>query len=292
MDKLDLPPNPRTDEQNELHKQLQSISDGAASFYLDALQISEDTTLRSQTNLVAHLSREIDSTIRDVLASKSMLDHQLTLSTSEIEAIREKVNAELESKGLDKVAVLDKTVLSVCNALGLNKKTDLIEEWVFLTAQFHAFAHRKGMKAPRDFSSFRDIWSRYEKVLFRLIGSYYNLNDTIMDGILKKDSPSKEILEALPNLFKLEAREFYFFSKLDKIGWLKPLSDAGFFDPDKNPKPSKRPDGKGYSHPYWSILRYLEKITPKAKNGDLDLIIAIIKTPAVTLPVLLLTNIP
>jgi hypothetical protein len=120
------------------------------------------------------------------------------------------------------------------------------------------------------------IWLDFEDVLFEFIGSYYSLLNRI-DIVLKTDEPSQNLMDTLPNLFKVSARENYFFENLNKIGWLIPLSKANFFNSDKIPAPIKDSTGKGYLLPYWSALKYIEKITPIADSKNLDEIINIIE---------------
>lgn len=277
MDSVDLPPNFRTEKQVELYNNLKEINGEAASFYFDALQILEDGSLQARTNIIAHLAREIDSSLRDMLVSES--DKKITLSKEEIEKLKNKINSELKIKGVSEINQLTKHVASVCTALGIDKKSDLLEAWIVVAAQFVKFAHHHGpTERPRSLELFRDVWDRYENVLFRLVGTYYNTLDNILDRILKMVVPTDDIINTLPGLFQTSANKHYFFTKLDKIGWLKPLKDAGFFNPEKNPKLEKSLDGKSYHVPYWSVLNYIERITKKGlKDKEWELVIDIIK---------------
>ncbi|MFH0701793.1 MAG: hypothetical protein V2A62_05145 [Candidatus Woesearchaeota archaeon] len=278
MDKINLPPNQKTEKQEDILKGLLEIGEEVACLYSDALEILRNDNLKARSNLLAYLAREIDSSLREILASKSMLDDTLVLPKEETDEIKKKVNSELASKGLEQVDNIQGIVVSICNSLGLDKDRNLLTEWIVVSAQLHKFTHRHGTtKQPRSFELFKDVWERYETILFRLVGNYYNFLDKVVDGLLKKESPSKEVLDILPSIIKIEAREHYFFTRLERIGWLKPLNDAGFFDPDKNPKLVKNPDGNGFLLLFWNVLSYLERITPKAQDAHLDLIIAIVK---------------
>src|SRR6266851_2124710 len=55
--------------QRKIYQELKrQIGDGAASFYMDACKLMDDNPpLTSKTHLIAHLLREIDSSIRDVM---------------------------------------------------------------------------------------------------------------------------------------------------------------------------------------------------------------------------------
>jgi len=56
-------------KQKKIHQELiRQIGEGAASFYMDACKLMDDNPpLSSKTHLIAHLLREIDSSIRDVM---------------------------------------------------------------------------------------------------------------------------------------------------------------------------------------------------------------------------------
>lgn len=266
MEKKDLPSKGLTEAQGELVKQLRGIGEEIASFYLDALHIIADDAVQAKTNLLAHLAREIDGGLRDVLASKSALNKNLALAPEQVRELKERINEELRSKGLGEIDNISGITLSVCNSLGV-EKLDLIQEWIIVSAQFNMFAHRHGAtRQPREWGAFRDVWERYERILFRLTGSYYDLLETVLGNFLKKERPTKEVIDALKNLFQQEAREHYFFAKLDEIGWLDMLYSEGFFDPKNSPKPAKAPDGQGYLLPFWSVLGYLERMAQKAND--------------------------
>ena len=93
-----------------------------------------------------------------------------------------------------------------------------------------------------------------------LVGSYLNLLNRL-DRILAYKAPTPAIIETLPNLLESDARQAYFFRELKYPTWLKPLREAGWFDPEKNPLPYEDPDNPGYSYtPVWYALEYVETI--------------------------------
>lgn len=276
-DEIKINPQLLDSKQQDIYKHLKEIGEEIAAFYLDGVRILNNENLQTKSNLLAHVAREIDGGLRDILASKDIIDPTKTIARDEIKELKSEINKELESKGIDKIDTINRHIISVCNSLNLDSTSDLLKKWVMCSSQFHKFAHRHGAyRNPRPLTIFQDIWARYEDVLFRLIGSYYRLLDRI-DTLLKKDQPSDDIIKALPNLFKIEARQHYFFSNLDKVGWLKSLKEADFFNPVNNPKPVENLDGNGYFLPYWSALNYLERITSKTQGNDTDLIIDIIE---------------
>ncbi len=258
---IHIPKNRLDSKQEMLYKYLSIIGSEIASFYLDALNIIKNKEIETKSNLVAHLAREIDGGLRDILASKSVLDENKSLSKEEKKELINEINLELRSKNLTELKNISGTIISICNALDIIKDKELIKKWSVVSAQFHRFAHRSGaFKEARDFNLFKDVWERYEKILSHLIGSSLNMLNRI-DNLILKDKPSSEIIRTLPNLFKISTKENYFFSNLKQINWLKPLNEAGFFNPEDNPKPKLTEDKKGYYILSWSVLRYLEWVS-------------------------------
>ena len=128
-------------------------------------------------------------------------------------------------------------------------------------------------KAPRSREEFEHLWYDFEEVLADLVGSYLNLLNRL-DRILAYKAPTEEIIETLPNLLKSDARRAYFFRELKYPTWLKPLRDAGWFDPEKNPLP----DNPGYSRPpVWYALEYVETIANHPER-PIDLLVDIVNT--------------
>ena len=243
-------------KQSEIYRRLKEIGEEIAAFYLDGIRILNDESIQTKSNLLAHIAREIDGGFRDIFS----VDEPPNI-------------CKLCKKPIDAISHQK----SICNALGVDEEDTFAKEWFETSNQFHRFAHRHGAyRKPRSIDDFQVIWSKYEEVLFKLIGSYYRVLNRF-DDLLKKDKPTKHMINALPNLFKIRARQNYFFTNLDKIGWLKPLKDEGFFDPSNNPKPVQSPDGEGYMYPYWNALNYIERIASKSQEENINLIIDVIK---------------
>lgn len=278
MDKIDSSTPELNQKQKELYKQLNGIGNEIASFYHDGIKILSNSELETKSNLLAHIAREIDGGLRDIFAGKKKnLNEEKVIPKEEIQKIKEQINAELKAKGLSGIDNINGMVLSICNSLNLEKDLDLIINWSIISAQLVKFTHRRGaFKNPRDISLFTDIWERYENILFKLIGNYYNLLSRV-DILLEKETPTEEIIKTLPNLFKTKALEQYFFTHLDKPNWLKPLKDAGFFNPENNPSRIKSQDDQSYRYPYWNALNYIEKIIKKVEgNTEINSIVEIV----------------
>jgi hypothetical protein len=191
-----------TPKQIDIYNGLRSIGEEIAVFFLDGVKILNNNNLETKSYLLAHIAREIEGGLRDILV------------------------------GIEGVSHID----SICNALGVNKEDSFAKRWHKIAKEFHKYAHRHGpWKTPREKSEFENLWKEFEEILFQLVGTYYNLLDRI-DHILKYEKPSEGVLETLPNLLRPEARYSYFFRKLQSPYWLKPLKEKGYFNPQSCPQ--------------------------------------------------------
>ena len=56
--------------QHDIHRNLRSIGEEIAAFYLDGLKILHDGNLQTAASLLGHLAKEIDSGLKDLLPTK------------------------------------------------------------------------------------------------------------------------------------------------------------------------------------------------------------------------------
>lgn len=235
-------------EQNNIYKGLSSISPEAAAFYRDAVLImGDDCLLESKSNLVAHLSREIDSTLRGIFAPKALLP----------------------PREIDPVAETQKQ--SITRALGFADEK-IAEEWHKVASTFAKFAHRNG-KEIRKIELFADGWERYEKVLVVLSGSAYALADRI-NHLTSYEEPTKEMLRSLKVMLRQPNFAFQFFSTLKQVKWLIQMEQQGFFGKDTFPVPPS--EGDRFSQQEWLPLRYLKNLTGALSAGEIKIINTII----------------
>lgn len=244
-----------------IYKGLRSIGPEISAFYRDGVRILHSNNLETKSYLLAHIAREIEGGLRSVLSHEG------------------------EKMEKDKRREAYKHLESIAVALGMDPNDQLVKKWFKLASRFSKYAHRHGvMKEPRGKIDFESSWKEFEDILFTLVGSYYSLLDRV-DRILKYETPTKEILDTLPNLLELEARRSYFFRNLRWFKWLKPLKERGYFDPQKNPKPEEISGQPGhYRLPIWNALDYLEYVANRNSEGPsdeiTDLIIEIINSIA------------
>ncbi len=229
-----------TERQNQIYEGLKSIGSEIAVFYRDAVSISK-FDLETKPYLLSHLCREIESGLRDILAAQSRGETKVCKTCS-----------RPLTKGHKK---------SILNSLGIKEETSLVKKWHMTAKEFSKFAHRHGVwKNPREKIAFDKYWETFEDILDYLVGNYYALADRL-DSIVEKE-PSKEIIETLPNLLKLESRFIYFFNNLKDKRWLRYLYEAGYFSGSSNPEPIEVKENPGFlSMPYWGVLKYLETVS-------------------------------
>ena len=251
-----------TPRQQKIYRNLQDIGPEIAAFYLDGVKILQNKELETAANLLALIAREIDGGLRDILSSdedKAKIQKGLT---KEVLARIGDYNTLKKYRGhiasiLAALRIDDADVLSNPDDANIR----FAVRWIEVAPKLVNFVHRHGpWKSPRSRETFEHLWYDFEEVLADLVGNYLNLLKRV-DRILAYKAPTDEIIETLPNLLQSDARRAYFFRELKHPAWLKPLKDAGWFDPDENPLPYESPDNPGaYRVSVWYALEYLEKI--------------------------------
>lgn len=238
--------------QVEIYRNLEAIGPEIAAFYLSGIKVLRDNNLDSASYLLAHIAREIEGGLRDVLASEPDKRH---------------IQEHLKKKNLGNLRERIGHVASILAALGIDDlHSPLAERWITVATRFHEFSHRHGAwEPPRSKDTFVPLWNEFENVLADLVGSYFNLLNQL-DRILKYEKPTKEIRKTLPNLLASDVRREHFFRNLDSPAWLKPLKEDGWFNPERKPAPQEVAGSPGnYHFPIWYALEYVGRI---AKHPD------------------------
>ena len=273
-----------TPRQNKIYRNLQDIGPEIAAFYRDGVKILRNKELETVANLLAHIAREIDGGLRDVLAEKREEELEFVICTPDDETStcekkkEDTIEFDISTPGTVKLTYkkIAKHRPSILQSLDVDEFSPIAERWIEVTRKFSKFAHRHGpWKPPRSREEFEQIWYDFEEVLADLVGSYLKLLNRV-DRILAYKEPTEEIIKTLSNLLESEARQAYFFRELKYPTWLKPLSDAGWFNPDENPLRDETPDGY-YRTPVWYALEFVEKIAYHPER-DVDLLVKIVNT--------------
>ena len=258
-----------TPRQNKIYRNLQDIGPEIAAFYLDGVKILKNKEIETAANLLAHVAREIDGGLRQVLAEEREEELEFVIRTPNHETLtyekkrEDTIKFDINTPGTVKLTYkkIAKHKPSILQSLDIDEPSPIAERWIEVTGQFNKFVHRHGpWKFPRSREEFEHLWYDFEDVLADLVGSYLNLLSRL-DRILAYKAPTEEIIKTLPNLLESDARRAYFFRELKYPTWLKPLRAAGWFNPEKNPLPYESPDNPGYYRtPVWYALEYVEKV--------------------------------
>ena len=273
------PESELTPRQNKIYRNLQDIGPEIAAFYRDGVKILRSDNFETAPYLLAHITREIDGGLRDILSSdeeKAKIQKRLTKEIlaqigdyDTLKAYKGHIASILAALCIDDVDVLS-------NPDDANIRFAV--RWIEVAPKLVNFVHRHGpWKPPRSREAFEHLWYDFEELLADLVGSYLNFLNRL-DRILTYKAPTKEIIETLPNLLDSDARRAYFFRELKYPTWLKPLRDAGWFDPETNLLPYEDPDSSRYYRTsVWYALEYVEKVANHPETS-IDLLVDIVNT--------------
>lgn len=215
-----------TQQQKNIYDGLSSIGQEIAGFYEAGLKIYYGDCPNG-SNFLMHAAREIDGGLRDILA----VDF---------------VPAEEEKERHKK---------SILSSLGIKQLEGFSSEWYSVSSKLHKFAHRRGAwKDSRDISEVKEIWTRYESVLEKLVGSYYSIIERIEHiGTLKTLEGGP--FEVLCNILSIPFYSSYFFRKEADVKWFILLKEKSYFSPERIEF-----DTAGNAL-FWRVLDYLERVS-------------------------------
>lgn len=251
--------------QERIFRRLLLIGPGPAAFYRDACRLlGGGPVLDSTTHLVAHLLRDIESAIRDVL-----IPHNYTPPAEKRGQFKAEIDAILKTYGIagdDPVAIAWR---------GLPDRAD--ERWL------GRLAHRSALAAPRRLDEeFRKFHGEVERILDVVLGRFeggFTTSFKLLDVLIAKTDPTREdaktVRGKIPNnLVSLN----YFFGKIESPGWLDLLAREGFF---QRPPEPVRDDAKSETRfPPWPESRYLARMAakPELQTSVVDIALAVPET--------------
>ncbi len=251
--------------QERIHHRLFLVGPGPATFYRDACRLVEDGDLESASHLVAHLLREIESAIRDVLEP--------------VVGVRR--HSEIESRVSQKTEIR-----AILGYLRIPESDVVARAWLSLASRkskyaLHALAHRRELLQPRPLDKeFEDFWIKSQRVLDVVLEKFearYASVFDYLDKLASKTAPSlkdvKELQNHVPNNL---ATLGYFFDKLAHASWLSPLQKRGFFN--HPPGPLRNEQGEIVNFPLWPASRYLARIGVQDPRAVIQIILSIPET--------------
>lgn len=229
-------------KQKKIHQELNRlIGDGAASFYMDACKIMDDNPpLSSKTLLITHLLREINSSVRAIMAP-------FNYKRTEKEGYKHQIN-------------------EIAKLYEIPREDELVQFWLTL-GDLNKFAHRNSLSKPREAdNNLLDLWNNTQTLLSFIltrISEKYVRHIEYIDELLAKSQINASDIEKLKNHLPNNTVTLgYFFEKLQDPQCVSILKAEGFFD---NPlEPLLLPEG-GVRYPYWPQSAYLIRM---AKVGS------------------------
>lgn len=212
------------EEQIKIYKGLKSIGNEIASFYLDGVKMFQDEEYLSKAYLLAHIAREIDGGLRDILSDGK------TIHCYECDR---PIHGYIDNENFEEIN--SNHLKSILSSLDVDDKNHQFAIfWKKTATKFSRYAHRSGAyKDSRNSNEVVRLWKDFEIVLFKLIGEYIN-QIKIIDRVIKK-APEKNIIATVYNITKDENNKRHFYNSLKNIEWLMPLYQNSFFDPKSIP---------------------------------------------------------
>jgi hypothetical protein len=261
----------------QIHDGLRLISPAAASFYRDACRIMEmESPFESATHIVAHLIREIESSLRWALEP-----YKRRSADGASKQVSDSIAREFLNKaGISKSDPVRKAWLQFVKSLGVSHKDDIrtllkgleISEtdpigktWLKLSGVFHEWAHRDNLEPPRPMDEkFRQFWTQindvFSVVLEKLVSQYLNAFN-FLDALISLKSPTRADAKKLRlNVPNNSATYGYFFHNLRNPAWLPLLHQQKFFSKPLQPTYEPRDEGYAVSHPFWPQSRFLARM--------------------------------
>ncbi|HYV03718.1 MAG TPA: hypothetical protein VFB82_03980, partial [Blastocatellia bacterium] len=233
--------------------------------------MASGTLLDSTTHVIAHLLREIESALRNVLEPVMDRGDQ---GSGEKPSHKEEIRAIL--KGLE-----------------IPEADAVAQAWLRLPGSsneygFAARAHRNALAQPRPFDQeFRSFCSDFEAILNKVLERFetrYLTTHTLLDTLLEKAAPShsdaRKLRRYAPNNLVAYG---YFFGKLNDPAWLEPLRAEGFFT--QPPEPEYDYDKGTIRFPLWPAAQYLTRVARLAPQTVLEIALEIPETENVHVPV-------
>ncbi len=226
--------------QETLLQRLADMSPQAAELYLGALWVVGQAP-NGAAYLLAHAAREIENTLRPLLAPEEP--------------------GEAAGQTTERHSGGPTHAQQIAAALGVSCEDPVVAHWYGVAGQFPRLAHadRRLTGGPRALEEVLPVWEAYEEILYALLAPYYDVVPAL-DELLAVESPTRDHISKLNALLarSTSTRRRYFFSRLEHVSWLRPLTEANYFH--HPPAPSSANDDASTSHPFWPESQYLVRV--------------------------------
>jgi hypothetical protein len=239
------PPAPPRDEftldprQREIRELLQLIGPEPVDYFSDCCRIMAGVAgVRAQTHLAAHLLREIEGRLHEVL------DPMLP---------REAKN-RIKAAGKDEESHRAK-IEQAAQILSLDDSTR--EQWVEYALPLHKFAHRYSLAGARDVAEFRDHFDNGQSVLLAVLRRFQTIYveaRPVLAELAATRKPSEGHLKRLRRRVPHSTVALGEFFTLATLDWFPLLRAAGYFD---DPPPLEVDEEGRVAYVEWPAGRFL-----------------------------------
>lgn len=252
----------RDPRQARIYRRLGLIGTGPAAFYKDVCRIVQNPhLLASSSHVVAHLYREIESAVRDVLMPNPPPAVPAGMGTHRHE------------------------IITILTLLGIDRSDSAARIWESWAEQkggpgLATLAHRRALQEPRAFNAsisndfdtvFDLILDRFEAQFVRVFESI----DAMLAGTESIASQVSHVRQSIPNNF---VALDHLFKQVHDPGWLIPLLDAEFFA--NPPLPEYSADGREVRYHRWPQIEFLLRLA--REGADPEVVTNVLRSIPVT----------
>lgn len=281
---------------DEIHarvgQRLELLGPGPAAFFRDAYLVLTEVragrwVLPTASHVVAHLLRELESAVREVLYAQLVGPPPPVTAepprddSPEAEALREPSGParQLDGTGSQGTGARQRDeIKAILAALDFTEDGPEAREWLRFGPgddALHLVTHRNALSAPRPVderitATFAAMTRTFDAVLDRFAARYAAVYDQL-DALLALKTPTKADVQRLRQKLPNTPRTLgYFFERLSHPGWLGPLAKKGFFSAPPPPIVGTDQVAGGYSH--WFAADYLLRMAPERPNEVADIL--------------------
>lgn len=236
---------------------LTRVGPGPSTMFADACALmSKPEGLGSTSHLVAHLLREVLSSLEQVLYAVS--------GPGAIEPAGQEGFGDGQQQAIQGRDSHATKVRAILPMLGVDATSDIGTAWLELAQNkgLSAWAHRKALDAPRPVGDeFRAAWDSalalLDALLERFEAKFLAWRRTL-DGLLSKPHPGRRQVTALRNDIPNNTQNLAYFFTRAGPEWLEPLIRGNFFS--VAPDTDVDPGGTSWRYPTWPPVNYLTRI--------------------------------
>lgn len=244
--------------QQRIHQRLlRLVGPGPAAFFKDACWLmGEGPPLEATAHLVAHLLREVEGSLREVLETEESRHRREASRGPCQEGLRHEESVRAALKALD----IDESDPVALLWLDFAKGRD--------EYRLHRWAHRSSLAGVRRASDpgFQQMWNRMLSLLDAVLDRFearYTFILELVDRLVSQGPRQEAVSELRSRVPHNPVTLRYLFEKLTDPRWLRILEEAGLFR--YPPAPEYDPDHGTVGFPPWPASQYLARMAKVAE---------------------------